>query len=167
MVKLHLGHFIPQCKDFKEATKQTVSVAYFTFLKLFFPHIYGYTILGLRSHENNALIGSVDLSLQACQGSLSDLKLRPLAVRRVDHPDLQPYLCNLLVREQNQRKGYGRTLLDASVQYLGQQGDKMLCLHVDASTLPALTLYLKAGFEIIQCLDLNDDVVFMKKDMGS
>eukprot|EP01031_Cornospumella_fuschlensis_P046273 gene46273-56654_t len=92
MVKLHVGYFSPQCKGLRDKSKQAILVAYFTFLKLFFPQIYGYTILGLRNKERNELTGSVDLSLQACQGSLSDLKLRPIAERRADHPDLQPYL---------------------------------------------------------------------------
>lgn len=65
-------------------------------------------------------------------------------------PGERPLLAHLLVRAGWKRKGIGTSLLDATGNELLSAGHPALDLYVTEGNEPAVSLYRKAGFEVVR-----------------
>lgn len=99
---------------------------------------YGQDEDGSSSSSSSVLVGTVEVSFHPSTRS-KHLTLNSPA-------DL-PYLCNMAVREEHKRAGYGSLLLDAAERIVLNTGYKSLYLHVRHVDAPALRLYRKYGYE--------------------
>ncbi|XP_020093565.1 uncharacterized protein LOC109713787 isoform X1 [Ananas comosus] len=57
-------------------------------------------------------------------------------------------ITKLAVKENYRRKGYGEALLKAAVEKCRKRRVHRICLHVDPTRSPAVSLYTKIGFRI-------------------
>ena len=64
-------------------------------------------------------------------------------------------LSHLIVREEYRRQGIGRKLVEVLAQRARSLGYRELSVGVDADNLPALKLYVGAGFRQILSLDTD------------
>lgn len=128
--------------------------------KLLFTKECGHTVFLLKNISGD-LIGMVDLSLQTSSGSLDALNPSFLADRLKAYKNLQPYICNLLIRPQYRNRGYAKILISLCERESLSWGKTDIYLHVEKRTLPALNLYLTTGFSPVK--DANNDLVFMRK----
>eukprot|EP00981_Chlorochromonas_danica_P008932 scaffold2352_cov153-Ochromonas_danica.AAC.13 len=170
---LHSAFFSPKCTNIFQLILLNMQIFYFSAVKLIFPSIYGYSMLGLRLPGSRQLVGCVEVSLQSCSGSLGDLRLRPLTARRKESVRLAPYLCNLLIDERFRRRGFGRLLVESCIQHAREGGFDTLSLHVERESLAALCLYVACGFELMAALPAKSsktsysDTLFLTKHLYS
>lgn len=66
------------------------------------------------------------------------------------------YLDSLAVAPDEQRKGYGKKMLEYLPEYLREKNEKILSLNVDVINEPAQELYKKMGFEKVGQLYIGD-----------
>ncbi|XP_039137830.1 putative [ribosomal protein S18]-alanine N-acetyltransferase [Dioscorea cayenensis subsp. rotundata] len=57
-------------------------------------------------------------------------------------------ITKLAVKENYRRQGYGEALLKAAIQKCRTRRIQRVCLHVDPTRTPAVSLYQKLGFQI-------------------
>ncbi|MCG3205404.1 MAG: hypothetical protein KCHDKBKB_02125 [Elusimicrobia bacterium] len=62
----------------------------------------------------------------------------------------EAYLSNFMVASETRRRGWGEKILQKVMMWAGSQGARVLLLDVDIQNLPAINLYKKLGFEILQ-----------------
>ena len=140
----------------------------------------GHDVIGLKRVEDDKLVGFVDVSLQASDGSLDVLFPSTLdyRIRRYSRETLQPYLCNLLVSPEFRKQGLARKLIlecekrgkemfDNNIKtYLSPPRSSYLHLHVELLEFPALNLYINSGF--VERSRVKADgvtVLFMRKPL--
>lgn len=83
--------------------------------------------------------------------------------------DDEAHLLNLMVNPAARRKGHGATLLQKVMIGARHRGARQFFLDVDAVNEPALALYRKAGFNILErrraAYPRGEDALVMKKDL--
>ena len=159
--------FCTESSSFQEVFSLSLTVLGLFMPKLFFPAVYGHKVISLKTRAGE-MIGFVDLSLQTSSGSLDALKPSSISERRQRYSDLQPYLCNLLVKPEYRKRGLAKRLIGACLQESASWGKTQICLHVQANSVPALSLYLSLGFDVISDGDSpNGRVLFLKKIQGA
>ncbi len=62
----------------------------------------------------------------------------------------EAYVANLMVDPKRRRCGLGGLLLQKVMMWAWSRGARRMTLDVDVSNIPAIRLYEKSGFEIIQ-----------------
>jgi len=180
--RLATKQFSPNCETVYDELLLSAQIFYLFTPKLLVPKFMGHEVIGLKHASTNELVGFVDLSLQQSCGSMDALKAMPLEMRRKKinrnqkqqeqvavggsssvgtGGDLQPYLCNLLIAAPYRRQGLGRVLVRACVQEALQWNYNMINLHVESYSLPALSLYISEGFNILQ--RKTNGCLFMRK----
>ncbi|ONK73708.1 uncharacterized protein A4U43_C04F34440 [Asparagus officinalis] len=68
-------------------------------------------------------------------------------------------IAKLAVKENHRKHGYGEALLRAAIQKCRTRKIQRVCLHVDPTRTPAVSLYNKLGFqvdELIECYYSSD-----------
>lgn len=163
--------FLPKCSGPSEKADTVLSILSLFIPKLLLKSFMGYSLLGLKCSATNKLLGFVDLSLQRCCGSMDALKVRSLYQRKQMYPQrgqLQPYLCNLLVDRQHRRRGLGKALVSECQRLAQQWGYSQINLHVEAASIPALSLYIHEGFCVEKTLGSGTSrILFMRKTFSS
>lgn len=159
--------FSPMCQSPFEYVKTNLDILYYISLKLWAPGIFGHTFFGAIDKPSRKLVGFVDFSMQKCDGSLVPLQLTKINRRQaaIAPRSLQPYLANLLVSTDYRKRGIGQLLLSQCIEE-AKNRQQPLHLHVQTSSLPALALYSKNGFQIVTDSALSDDnygIIFLRK----
>lgn len=161
LIRLANGQFSHTCRTVNDLVKLNLEIVKLFIPKLIFPSYLSHSVIGVRSSNDNRLVGFVDLSLQPSSGTMDALIPLPLANRQLLYgKTLEPYLCNLLVEPKYRKQGLGRKLVSACEDRAMSWGCRSINLHVESESLPAFTLYISSGFSPIQT---KGNVVFMKK----
>lgn len=62
----------------------------------------------------------------------------------------EAYLSNVLVAREYRRKGLGCEILQKVIMEVASRGARELILDVDTANEPAIAMYRKIGFEVLQ-----------------
>mmetsp|Transcript_30510 Transcript_30510/g.29145 ORF Transcript_30510/g.29145 Transcript_30510/m.29145 type:complete len:262 (-) Transcript_30510:91-876(-) len=135
--------------------------------KLIFPKDMAHSVIGMRSAQSNQLQGFVDLSVQTTSGSLAALDPKTLSQRKKIYGErnLEPYLCNLFISPSYRKRGLAKQLIMACEQRSIEWGYRKLNLHCETKEIPALSLYLKNRFEIMNTVDEKKEILWMSKKL--
>ena len=165
VIYLANNQFVKSTDNFLDIVRLDYDILMLFLPKLLLPGRMRHSVIGVRSADDNKLVGFVDLSLQLSSGSLDALKPKTLAARKLQYGDknLAPYLCNLFVSPVHRKKGLARKLIAACEVEARKWGCNCINLHVELSSRPALNLYLSSNFEVMKQTD--NDVVFMSKKL--
>lgn len=97
--------------------------------------------------DNGEIVGVAELSLERPGQKASPL-CTPVEVKKLfaGKITLQPYVSNVIVKENVRGCGYGQMLLTELESEASRLGFSHLTLHVDVNAPAALSLYNKLGF---------------------
>lgn len=94
---------------------------------------------------------------------------RPAAFAVLQVAADEAHLHNLMVHPAYRRKGIGSMLLQKVMIEARDSGAAVFVLDVDAANRPAISMYLKAGFQTLQkrraSYPRGEDALVMKKDL--
>ena len=164
LVQLANAQFSPSCKTLQDKVQLIQEILRLFVPKLVAPRTMGHAVIAVRTRPpRQQMVGFVDLSLQPATGSMDALLPLPLQQRKQLYNDqLEPYLCNLLVSPVYRKQGLGLRLVVACEDRARRWGCNTVNLHVERDSVPAFSLYLKAGFQPVQS---TGNIIFMKKKM--
>lgn len=126
--------------------------------------VMGHVVYGLKipdDYGRNVLVAMADVSLQTASGSTEALDRTSLLYRQRKFSNLAPYLSNFLVVKDFRRLGLGKKLVESIEQELEEKNYNELYLHVDSTSMPAMSFYISLGFEPVK--KFSDNLVFMRK----
>lgn len=94
---------------------------------------------------------------------------RPVAFAVLQVAADEAHLHNFMVHPAHRRKGLGSMLLQKVMIEARDSGAAVFVLDVDAANRPAITMYLKAGFQTLEkrraSYPRGEDALVMKKDL--
>jgi len=105
------------------------------------------------SEDNGIVVGAVELSLEI-SGQTSSPFCVPLEIKKNllgnnNNRCLQPYVSNVIVKEDCRGKGYGSIMLRKIENEATKLGYDRLTLHVNTNSQTARSLYDKLGYNMI------------------
>eukprot|EP00249_Psilotum_nudum_P009199 c21774_g1_i1 orf=108-1583(+) len=108
-----------------------------------------------RSVSNWLLAGTVEISFNA--------KGQPGSLSTPPPPKDAPFLCNMAVRKNYRRRGIGWQLLMAAEELTLQMGQKEMYLHCQLADYAPLSMYKKAGYQIVKTDSILSLLAFQQR----
>lgn len=80
---------------------------------------------------------------------------QPIGLLKITLEETSATSClhHVQIRKSKRQSGYGKRLLAGALHMFFEENDCDILLHVTGTNIPAVTLYQKTGFRIIQSLD--------------
>lgn len=104
------------------------------------------------SLENDNVLGVAEVSLEAPGRRALPIGLPVGVKKRLFGTNLlQPYISNVIIKENHRGNGFGKVLLRELEQVLQQHGQHQeVALHVNANAIVAQSLYIKLGYTVVE-----------------